>query len=255
GAARRGVPGLASAGAAAHPCGGRRGARGRLPRGRGPPARRARFGDRRRGASATPGPRAAAAARRYPRVRIALSERIAIIGPGRMGLALGAALVQCQAAERLVFYGRALEPPPHPLFDPDHPGGLYRPGIGPIEEGTTIVVLAVPDHALPEVAYDLAMVGRAPVGCAALHLSGALSTDVLAPLHFAGYAVGSMSPFQTVADPWSGGDRLIGAAFALAGEPAAIAAGRRLVRALGGRDLVIPPNLRPLYHAAAVFAS
>ncbi|MFO7260018.1 MAG: DUF2520 domain-containing protein [bacterium] len=184
-----------------------------------------------------------------------MSERIAIIGPGRMGLALGAALVQCQAAERLVFYGRALEPPPHPLFDPDHPGGLYRPGIGPIEEGTTIVVLAVPDHALPEVAYDLAMVGRAPVGCAALHLSGALSTDVLAPLHFAGYAVGSMSPFQTVADPWSGGDRLIGAAFALAGEPAAIAAGRRLVRALGGRDLVIPPNLRPLYHAAAVFAS
>jgi len=172
-----------------------------------------------------------------------------------MGLALGAALVQRKAAERLVFYGRALEPPPHPLFEPSSPGALYRPGVGPLEEGTTIVILAVSDRALPEVAYELAMAGRAPIGCVALHLSGALSTDVLAPLHPAGYAIGSMHPFQTVADSWSGGERLIGAAYALCGEPAAIAAGRRLVRALEGRDLIVPPSLRPLYHAAAVFAS
>jgi predicted short-subunit dehydrogenase-like oxidoreductase (DUF2520 family) len=47
----------------------------------------------------------------------------------------------------------------------------------------------------------------------------------------------------------------MGAAFALAGEPAALAAARRLVDALGGLPLVIPPALRPVYHAAAVMAS
>ncbi len=184
-----------------------------------------------------------------------MSDRIAIIGPGRMGLALGAALAQRQAAERLVFHGRALDPPPHPLFEPRSPAAIYRPGIGPLDEGTTIVILAVPDRVLADVAYDLAAAGRAPAGCVALHLAGALSADVLAPLLPAGFAIGSMHPFQTVADPWSGGDRLVGAAFALGGEPAAIAAGRRLVSTLGGRALVVPPSLRPLYHAAAVFAS
>lgn len=172
-----------------------------------------------------------------------------------MGLALGAALAQRRAAERLVFHGRALDPPPHPLFEPRNPMAHYRPGVGALEEGTTIVILAVPDHALPEVAHDLAAAGRAPAGCVALHLAGALSTDVLGPLHHAGFAIGSMHPFQTIADPWSGGDRLVGSAFALGGEPAAIAAARRLVSSLGGRALVVPPTLRPLYHAAAVFAS
>ena len=172
-----------------------------------------------------------------------------------MGLAFGAALVQCQAVERLVFYGRGLEPPPHPLFDPHSAVASYRPGLGGLEADTTVVILAVPDAALAEVAHDLAAAGPAPRGCAALHLAGALSTDALTPLHLVGFAVGSMHPLQTVADPWSGGDRLIGAAFALGGEPAAIAAGRRLVNALRGRALVVPPALRPLFHAASVFAS
>ena len=39
------------------------------------------------------------------------------------------------------------------------------------------------------------------------------------------------------------------------GEPGALTAARRIVAALGGTPLVIPPALRPLYHSAAVFAS
>jgi predicted short-subunit dehydrogenase-like oxidoreductase (DUF2520 family) len=184
-----------------------------------------------------------------------VSERIVIIGPGRMGLALGAALQHTGEVERLTFYGRSLEPPPHPLFDPDGGAAEYRLGILPVPPETTVVLLAVTDSALAEVAYDLALAGPAPPGCAALHLSGALSTDVLAPLHGAGYAVGSMHPLQTVADPWHSVDRLLGVSFAVAGDPAAARAAHRLVNALEGRVLVIPPNLRPLYHAAAVMAS
>jgi predicted short-subunit dehydrogenase-like oxidoreductase (DUF2520 family) len=183
-----------------------------------------------------------------------LSEKLGIVGAGRMGLALGAALHRAGAVERLVYYGRGIEPPPHPLFDGPGAAG-YRPGPASIADGTTVLLLAVPDAALGDVAYDYAQAGVAPGGCAALHLSGALSTDVLAPLHGVGYAVGSFHPLQAVADRWQAGDRFTGSAFALAGDRAAIAAGRRLASALGGQTFVVPPHLRPVYHAAAVLAS
>ncbi len=187
-----------------------------------------------------------------------MSERLVIVGPGRMGLALGSALWRSGDVESVTFQGRSLEPPPHPIFDP-RPGPAasagYTMGPAPLPAGTTVLILAVPDAALAEVVHDLAAAGPAPPGCAALHVSGAISTDVLAPLHGAGYAVGSMHPLQTVADPWISADRLTGVAFAIAGDPAGLLAARRLTNALDGIPLQIPPNLRPLYHAAAVMAS
>jgi predicted short-subunit dehydrogenase-like oxidoreductase (DUF2520 family) len=202
----------------------------------------------------------------------AAAGSIVIIGPGRMGLALGSALRRQDAVDRLVFFGRGYEPPPHPIFDqwfdddgphgrehgPDEPrveGADYRSLPARLPPGTGAVVLAVPDSALPEVAWDLARMGDAPPGCAALHISGALSADVLAPLHEAGYSIGSMHPLMAVADPWLAADRVLGAAFAISGEPAALSAARRIVFALGGRPLIIAPPLRPIYHAAAVVAS
>ncbi len=181
-----------------------------------------------------------------------MNDRVVIVGPGRAGLALGSALAEAGAVERLTFFGRSLEPPPHPLFDS---AADYRVGLLPLPAGTTVLLLAVPDTALAEVTHDIAATGPAPPGCSAFHLSGALSTEVLGPLHARGYATGSLHPLQSIADPWSGGQRLIGSAFALAGEPSAVAAARRLVLALGGRTLVIPPIFRPLYHAAATSAS
>ncbi|CAN5745581.1 hypothetical protein BH23GEM10_BH23GEM10_14980 [soil metagenome] len=185
-----------------------------------------------------------------------VGESVVIIGPGRMGLALGSALRARDAVDHLHFFGRGHEPPPHPIFDA-HPfaGATYRPLPAQPPPGTTVVILAVPDDSLAEVAYDLTMMGSAPPGCVALHLSGALSTDVLAPLHGAGYALGSMHPLMAVADPWLAAERLMGVAFALTGEPAAVAAARRLVSALDGMPLVIPAAQRPVYHAAAVMAS
>ncbi|HSJ26412.1 MAG TPA: Rossmann-like and DUF2520 domain-containing protein [Longimicrobiales bacterium] len=189
---------------------------------------------------------------------------IVIVGAGRMGLALGSALRQQDAVTSLTFFGRGYEAPPHPIFDAwplggdadtAAPGAEYRMLPAAPPAGTDAVILAVPDSALPEVAHDLAMMGPAPPGCAVLHLSGALSTDVLAPLHGAGYSIGSMHPLIAVADPWLAAERVMGASFAVSGEHAALGVARRIVLDLGGRPLVIPPQLRPLYHAAAVIAS
>lgn len=182
-----------------------------------------------------------------------MNDTVAIIGPGRMGLALGGALMQAGEVDRLTYFGRSPEPPPHPLFEDQDV--RYRMGHGPLDDKTSILILAVPDDVLHDVANQVARDGATPSPCVALHLSGALSTDVLTPLHTAGFTVGSLHPLQTVADPWSGTERLRGCAYAIAGEPGALTVARGIVAALEGRPLVIPPALRPLYHAAAVFAS
>ena len=70
-----------------------------------------------------------------------MSDQVVIVGPGRMGLAMGAALTQVGAVRRLVFFGRELEPPPHPLFDAGSHVAEYRIGPGPVPEGTTIVLV------------------------------------------------------------------------------------------------------------------
>lgn len=182
-------------------------------------------------------------------------DQILIVGPGRMGLAIGTALAATGSVRRLVYFGRDAEPPPHPLFAGGAVEVDYLLGPRPVPAETGVVILAVPDSQIADTAQLLAQMGEAPAGCVALHLAGAIPTDPLAPLHAVGYAVGSLHPLQSVADPWTGGDRLVGAAFALGGEPAALAAARRIVSALEGRPLVIPASQRPNYHAAAVLAS
>jgi predicted short-subunit dehydrogenase-like oxidoreductase (DUF2520 family) len=180
-------------------------------------------------------------------------ERLVFVGPGRVGLALGYALVQADAVSSLVYHGRRPEPPEHPLF---HQGAAeYRYGLEAPEPGTTAVFLTVPDQALAEIAMALASRGDPSPGCPVFHCSGALGAEPLAPLHARGYRVGSLHPLQAIANPVVGADRLIGAAFALSGEHEALATARRLVGILGGRGITIPTGRRPLYHAAAVLAS
>jgi len=182
-----------------------------------------------------------------------VSERLVIVGPGKLGLALGSSLWQADAVESLVYQGHRPEPPSHPLFNQGvahYVFGLERP-----REGTTAIFLAVPDDVIPEIAGALARLGDAPERCAAFHMSGALSTDALVSLHAVGYHVGSFYPLQTVAHPVTGADRLSGSSIAIAGEPPALQVARRLLGALGCRALAVPTRYRPTQHAAAVLGS
>lgn len=182
-----------------------------------------------------------------------MSDSLFIVGPGRMGLALGYALWQTEMVDSLIYCGRRPEPPSHPLFIQGaarYVFGLERP-----PDGVTTVILAVPDDTLTEIAITLAGHGEAPRGGSAFHLSGALGTDPLAPLHARGYSVGTLHPFQTVANPITGADLLPGSYFTISGEPQALVAARRILNALGSPWLTIPVSQRPLYHVAGVFAS
>lgn len=182
-----------------------------------------------------------------------MMQRLVVVGPGRVGLALGHALVQAEAVGRLVYFGRRPDPPSHPLFAQ----GLadYRFGLALPPPGTEAVILTVPDAVLAEMAHALAGQGRPETGAVALHTSGALSADVLAPLHAVGYAVGSLHPLATVAHPVTAVERFRGAGFAVSGEPQARVAARRIVSALDGTALEVPVGRRALHHAAVGMAS
>jgi predicted short-subunit dehydrogenase-like oxidoreductase (DUF2520 family) len=178
---------------------------------------------------------------------------VLIVGPGRMGTALGYALVQSGAVETLTVCGRRPEPPSHPLFIQGLASYVF--GLAPPAEDTGAVFLAVPDDVVPEMAHALAAQGAPPLGCAAFHLSGALATDVMAPLHARGYEVGSLHPLQAVANPVTAAERIAGSWLAVTGTPGAVAVARRLAAALGSPVLTVAETRRPLYHAAAVMAS
>jgi len=173
---------------------------------------------------------------------------VGIVGAGRAGLGLAVALRRARIA-LLGVHGRRERP---------MPAGV-RLSVGPVppwlgEAG--VVVLAVPDDALPGCAAELARAGGPAAGAAVLHLSGALASDVLAPLAARGAATGSMHPLVAFGpDPAAAARQLAGAAFALEGELAAVGVADAIVRRIGGTPVTLPPELKPRYHAGAVFAS
>ncbi len=176
-----------------------------------------------------------------------------IIGPGRIGLSLGSVLANAGHAAELLFVGRAEPPPEHPVMDAPVARYATRPP-GPPPVGTCLL-LAVPDGAIAEVATEVATLGRPGSGCVALHHSGARPAALLAPLTRLGYAVGSLHPLQTVADPLQGAERLAGAFFTFEGAADARSAAAEISEAAAGQMLEVHPAEKARYHAACVFAS
>lgn len=186
---------------------------------------------------------------------------ISIIGVGRLGTTLGRALaehgyqVEAVAALHLASAGRAAK-----LI-----GAEARPLAASNLNGlpeSKLILITTPDDVIGAVAEQLSVSstilksskGRGRVRVV-LHASGALSSNVLAPMRKAGFAVGSMHPLVSISDPASGANAFRNAFFCLEGDGGAVRMARAIVRALGGRSFSLSPDNKPLYHAAAVITS
>ncbi len=115
-----------------------------------------------------------------------------------------------------------------------------------------IVLIAVPDAAIATVASQMADGGGCRPGLVVAHLSGALSSEVLAPLRRFHCSVASFHPMQSFA---GGPVSLQGVIFAVEGDRGASAVLRDLAAKLGGVPLELSPASKVLYHAAAVMVS
>ena len=120
------------------------------------------------------------------------------------------------------------------------------------EINARILWLCVPDAEIARAAASMAekLQGRGKV---ALHSSGALSSDELAPLRRKGVAVASVHPLMTFVQ--RSRPTLAGVSFAIEGDPKAVRLARRIVRDLGGESFNIRKKDKSAYHALGTFAS
>jgi len=91
-----------------------------------------------------------------------------------------------------------------------------------------------------------------------LHTSGVHDAGVLMPLRKTGASLASFHPLQSFparSGPAKTRTILKGIPFGVDGDEAAVRVAGKIAGDLGGRILLIDPQLRPVYHAACVFAS
>jgi predicted short-subunit dehydrogenase-like oxidoreductase (DUF2520 family) len=117
--------------------------------------------------------------------------------------------------------------------------------------GADLFVITVPDDQIAGVAQQLSEINADP-NVTALHTSGALSSEVLAPLREKGWHTGSIHPLMSVS---GSDDSLRGAFWSVEGDHSALRLGKEIVRDLEGKSFSIRSEDKPLYHAAAVMVS
>lgn len=116
-------------------------------------------------------------------------------------------------------------------------------------------LLALPERSVaPTAATCAARLSDCP-GAVALHLSGALSAEVLAPLRSREVAVGSCHPLAVFAKREQPRSSLAGVTWDIDGDPAARDAARALVTVLGGNAIELAGDGKAIFHAAACTAA
>ena len=173
---------------------------------------------------------------------------IGIVGAGAVGTALGVALSRAgwpvhavasrDATRRERF--RALVDVTRAFVDPE-----------PLVEEVELIILAVPDDAIPALAGQLRMYS----GQAMIHTSGALEADVLAPAMAAGTQVGSFHPLVGFAETERAVEALRGATVAIEGDDQLVAMLASMAEAIGATPVRLAPGTKSAYHAAAVLSA
>ncbi len=181
-----------------------------------------------------------------PRLAVGVGVAVGVVGTGRVGAVLGAALARAG----------------HPVVAASGTSGASReraerllPGV-PLRSAVEVaragelLLLAVPDDALPGLVTALAQAGALRPGQVVVHPSGRHGLAVLEPAARAGALPLALHPVL----PFTGGaddlPRLRGACFGVTAPAGRSAAGEAVVLRLGGVPVPVAEELRPLWHAA-----
>lgn len=172
---------------------------------------------------------------------------VAIVGAGRVGTAV-AVLMQRAGHRIAAVSGRDATPAR---------AALQLPGVDvlPAEDAAAagdLVLIGVPDDEIEATAGRIA--GAIRPGAWVAHLSGALGLAALAPARTE--RIVAIHPLMTVPDVESAIERIPGSTAAVtAATEQGFALGERIARDIGAASFRLADERRPLYHAAAVFAS
>jgi predicted short-subunit dehydrogenase-like oxidoreductase (DUF2520 family) len=118
------------------------------------------------------------------------------------------------------------------------------------------VLVGVSDDAIEAVCATLARTSAFRPGQFAIHLSGSVGLDVLEPARNAGAEILSIHPLQSFPTVATGVERFPGSGAAVtARTEEGLNFGESLARDAGGVPFRVADELKPLYHAAAVFCA
>jgi predicted short-subunit dehydrogenase-like oxidoreductase (DUF2520 family) len=176
---------------------------------------------------------------------------VGVVGTGRVGPALAAAL-QLAGHQPVAASGvsdasrrRAAELLPGvPLVEPDQ-----------VLARAELVLLTVPDDALPGLVAGLAETGAVRPGQLLVHTSGRYGTGVLDPARRAGALPLALHPAMTFTGTSVDVQRLVGCSFGVTAPDELRMAAEALVIEMGGEPVVIDEANRALYHAGLASAA
>lgn len=172
-----------------------------------------------------------------------------LIGPGAVGSTLARYMVAA-GYRPLTIVGKS--PAPHRLVVELHTES--GSSITQISDKSELILIAVPDTAILEVARSLAWMEMPWEKISVLHTSGSRTAEVLLPLEKKGAGVASFHPYMTFPSFEQDPD-LKDVTFGIDGNEQGVNAAFGLAMALGGSPVRIPPEMRILYHLSAVLAS
>ena len=174
---------------------------------------------------------------------------VGVVGVGRVGAVLGAALLRC--GHDVVAVSAVSE------ASKDR-AESFLPGASVVDAAevcarSTFVLFAVPDDALPDLISGLAAVGAFQRGQLVAHVSGRHGLGVFAPAR--GTLPMAMHPVQTFTGTALDLDRLDGISYGVTAPDELRPIAEAIVLELGGEPVWVRDEDRPLWHAALAHAA
>lgn len=177
--------------------------------------------------------------------------KVAIIGTGRVGSVLGAALAR---AGHPVIGATAISEISKLRAESLLPGVPIR-SIDEVAKDADLLLLTVPDDALPDLVAGLAQTSAVSPGTFVVHTAGRFSDEVLDPLTKSGCLPIALHPVMTFTGTSIDLTRLAGCAFGVTAPDQLRAVADALVVEMGGEPTWVPRESRALYHAAISFGA
>ena len=118
-----------------------------------------------------------------------------------------------------------------------------------------IIILAVPDNIIEQIAQSIASSVETLDGIVALHMSGALSSDVLDSLRVRGAAVAAFHPCQTITADDDPSVVFNGVCFDMEGDEDACMCAGKIAADIGAESVRLTPEKRLLAHCAMTIGS
>jgi len=171
---------------------------------------------------------------------------VGIVGAGRVGAVLGSAL---RATGHAVVGASGISAASRERIETLLPG-IPVLAVEEVVRRSELVLLAVPDDALPGLVAGLAEVGAWQGGQLVVHTSGRYGAAVLDPARAQGAIPLAIHPAMTFSGTSLDLSRLVGTTFAVTAPGPVQPIGQALVVELGGEPVVVEEEARGLYHAA-----